>query len=69
MYQTTAIQPRPLLDRIAVRSAEPDTFVPVWRRRLNVIEADRFLARQDTTDSIYSNGTFTPRGAGQAVSA
>lgn len=45
-----------------LRPAEPTPFVPVWRRRLQVSEADRFLARQDTTNHIYSNGAFVPEG-------
>jgi hypothetical protein len=40
---------------------------PAWIRRMNFTEADRFLARQDTTDSIYSNGSFMPRGSGDAA--
>ena len=35
-----------------LRPSEPTPFVPVWRRRLQVTEADRFLARQDTTDLV-----------------
>ena len=56
----------PLMDRIKaaeqrnnlrpLRVAEPVQFVPAWRRRLQGSEADRFLARQDTTNSIYSDG-------------
>jgi hypothetical protein len=54
----------PLMDRLRaaeqrnvrpLRPAEPVPFVPAWRRRMQTSEADRFLARQDTTDLVLGS--------------